>query len=120
MRNLIKWMTLAVGVCVTSTAAAAQANPSCNVLGVYGTIALMVCPDAQSDADFIAAGQSVCDDIAVRNVCNAWIWRDQNRAATYLPMDSHQLDSVTALWIHRAGELKVCARDGCFAGQIRR
>jgi len=92
---------------------------SCSVVGVHGTIALVVCPDAKTDAAFIAAGQEACESIAVRNVCNAWIWRNEKRAARFLPMENHQLDSVTALWINRQGQLKVCARDGCYAGQKR-
>ena len=119
MRNL-KWVALLAGLCLSSTAVAAQGSEACNVVGVYGTIALIVCPDARTDADFIAAGQEACDSIAVRNVCNAWIWRDDRKAARVLPMESHQLDSVTALWIHRQGQLKLCARDGCYAGQNKR
>ncbi|SDE82837.1 hypothetical protein [Rhodospira trueperi] len=117
MRNL-KWAALLCGlVTMSGPAAAAQGTESCNVVGVYGTIALVVCPDADTDAEFIAAGQEACQSIAVRNVCNAWIWRSQDRAARVLPMENHQLDSVTALWINRQGQLKVCARDGCYAGQ---
>ncbi|KAA5606535.1 hypothetical protein F1188_06655 [Roseospira marina] len=103
--------------------APAQATPetdTCNVVGVYGTIALVVCPDAKTDAAFIAAGQEACKPIAVRNICNAWIWRNDSHAARVLPMDHRQLDNVTALWINRPGQLKVCARDGCYAGQKTR
>ena len=117
MRNL-KWAALLCGlVTMSGPTFAAQGTESCNVVGVYGTIALVVCPDADTDAEFIAAGQEACESIAVRNVCNAWIWRNQDRAARVLPMENHQLDSVTALWINRQGQLKVCARDGCYAGQ---
>ncbi|WP_299440670.1 hypothetical protein [uncultured Rhodospira sp.] len=119
MRNL-KWLAVLCGlVTVSGSAQAAQGSESCNVVGVYGTIALVVCPDADTDAEFISAGQEACEPIAVRNVCNAWIWRNQDRAARVLPMDNRQLDSVTALWINRQGQLKVCARDGCYAGQNR-
>ncbi len=119
MRNL-KWAALLAGMMVLSgPATAAQGNEACNVVGAYGTIALVVCPDADTDAEFIAAGQEACESIAVRNVCNAWIWRNGNRAARVLPMDNRQLDSVTALWINGQGQLKVCARDGCYAGQNR-
>lgn len=119
MRNL-KWAAALAGVLMMSgPAAAAQGSETCNVVGVYGTIALVVCPNAQTDAEFIAAGQEACESIAVRNVCNAWIWRNENRAARVLPMENHELESVTALWINRQGQLKVCARDGCYAGQKR-
>ncbi|MQX36165.1 hypothetical protein [Roseospira navarrensis] len=120
--RLLKWVALLGGLAltgsaVTSSALAAPETESCSVVGIYGTIALVVCPDAKSDAAFIAAGQEACEPIAVRNVCNAWIWRSEQRAARMLPMENHQLESVTALWINRQGTLKVCARDGCYAGQ---
>lgn len=116
----VKWAALLAGaMLLTGPAAAAQGTESCDVVGVYGTIALVVCPDARTDAEFMAAGQEACEPIAVRNVCNAWIWRNESRAARVLPMENHQLDSVTALWINRQGQLKVCARDGCYAGQKR-
>jgi hypothetical protein len=123
MRNLksialLAGITLAGAVAFTPAMATPETD-SCDVVGVHGTIALVVCPDAKSDAAFIEAGQEACEPIAVRNVCNAWIWRSEDRAARFLPMENHQLDSVTALWINRAGQLKVCARDGCYAGQKR-
>jgi len=121
MQNL-KWISLLAGLTMTGAmlTAPAMASPetdTCNVVGVHGIIALVVCPDAKTDAAFIAAGQEACESIAVRSVCNAWIWRNEQHAARMLPMDHRQLDNVTALWINRQGQLKVCARDGCYAGQ---
>lgn len=91
----------------------------CDTVGVYGAIALVVCPTAADDRSLEQAGREACDPINVRGVCNAWIWNHADRAARSLPMTDHQLASVTALWINKQNLLKVCARDGCYAGQRR-
>ncbi|MGB0697106.1 MAG: hypothetical protein ACPGOY_15740 [Rhodospirillaceae bacterium] len=123
---LVRLLTTAAAVVLAiglwggnSASAAAQAAPKCDVVGVYGVIAMMVCPNAKSDAELEAAGRGVCGTINVRGVCNAWIWTDSRRAAKVLPMTKRELNSVTALWINKQNTLKVCRRVGCYAGQIK-
>lgn len=89
----------------------------CDTVGVYGAIALVVCPKVSDAVSLEQAGRDACDPINVRGVCNAWIWSREDRAARSLPMTERQLASVTALWINKQARLKVCARDGCYAGQ---
>jgi hypothetical protein len=93
---------------------------TCDTVGVYGAIALVVCPGQQGDPILEQAGRDACEPISVRGVCNAWIWNRPDRAARFLPMTDKQLSSVTALWINKQSQLKVCARDGCYAGQMKK
>ncbi len=90
---------------------------TCDTVGVYGVITLVVCPGAKDDATLKEAGVAACEPVQKRGVCNAWIWSRDDRAARTLPMSKSQLESVTALWIHKQETLKVCSRDGCYAGQ---
>ncbi|MCF8500699.1 MAG: hypothetical protein K9H11_09555, partial [Rhodospirillum sp.] len=54
---------------------------TCNIIGVYGAIALVVCPNAQGATALEEAGREACEPISVRGVCNAWIWNKADRAA---------------------------------------
>jgi hypothetical protein len=109
---------LAVVACLLAPSVALA--DTCNTIGVYGAIALVVCPGTKGGPDLELAGRDACEPINVRGVCNAWIWNKADRAAHVLPMTERQLSSVTALWINKQSLLKVCARDGCFAGQVKK
>ncbi|MBK1664957.1 hypothetical protein CKO38_11215 [Rhodospirillum rubrum] len=99
---------------------AAWAAEKCDTVGVYGAIALVVCPQVNDPPALERAGREACAPINVRGVCNAWIWNKADRAARALPMTDRQLGAVTALWVNKQNTLKVCARDGCYGGQTRK